>query len=137
VINFFNVNFGPTGWVIGSFYALNTLLTVAGIGLIVVANKRVSQSTIGVKANWLQYAFHIFLMLALTTAFALSYIPGVKTIEKGNLFLIFEYTIQPLIGCLTCYVVWSQASSKQFNFYDLTIVQEHDGSTRLICNRRA
>ena len=50
--------------------------------------------------------------------------------------MIFEYSIESLIGCLTCFVVWVQASSTQFNFYDLTIVQEHDGSTRLICNRR-
>jgi hypothetical protein len=53
VIKFLNVNLGPTVWVIGTFYALNTLLVVVGIGLIVVANRRVSQSTRGVKANWL------------------------------------------------------------------------------------
>ena len=72
--------------VIGTFYALNTLLVVAGISLIVVANRRVSQTTRGVKANWLQYALHIFMMLALTTSFAISNIPGITV---STLYTIF------------------------------------------------
>jgi hypothetical protein len=71
------------------------------------------------------------MMLALTASFALA-VKG----EKGIIYTVVAETIKSLIGCLTCYVVWVQASSTQFNFYDLTIVQEHDGSTRLICNRR-
>ena len=131
--NFSKINFGPLGWAVGAFNAQSTLMTVVGIGLISVANMRVSQTTKGVKTNWLQYALHISMLLALTASNALTFI------KEDTHFLLYRLAaniIESLMGCLICYVVWAQASSTQFNFYDLTIVQEHDGRQRLICNRR-
>ena len=70
-------------------------------------------------------------MLAETVSCVLYYI------NNSSLgFFTASIVITSLLGCMICYIVWTQASSTQFNTYDLTIVQEHDGTQRLIYNNR-
>jgi hypothetical protein len=69
-------------------------------------------------------------MFADTVSFALSFV------YHDRNFLLTTEVIESLFGCLVCYIVWAQATSTQFNSFDITIVQEHDGRQRLICNRR-
>ena len=105
------------------------------MSLIFLTNKRVSQTTRGVKANWYQYGLHIFLMLAMTASSDIFYLSD--SAKSAVHYQLATYIIESLMSCLICYVVWAQASSTQFNFYDFTIVQESDGRQRLICNRRS
>ena len=70
-------------------------------------------------------------MLAMTVAVDLDFI----TNSTGG-YAIAANVTSSLLGCMICYIVWVQASSTQFNTYDLTIVLEHDGTQRLICNNR-
>lgn len=102
-----------------------------GIGLIYLANRKIVQSNSLVNTNWLQYFVHI---LMLTSVSVSTYL---YQINHSRAYLIAAVTLETLLSTLVCYIVWSQAFSVQLSDYDFTIVEEPDGSQRLVCRLSA